>query len=174
MHGSKWLKIHSIIQWIAPDTEQISKVIDIWTEISEQLAIIFHTWITEYCTEDEKFPHKPQYWSIDYFEYIAKNHPKSKIVIWHSGLLQVDEVISRLYKYDNVYVDTSFQPSEKIKELITKFWKEKVLFASDWPYGDRIPAIKVMLHTLDELQKTFGEDIKEKIFRENAKKLMQI
>ena len=172
---SKWLKIHPIIQWIAPDTDEISEVIEIWTKVSNQLAILFHTWVTEYCTKNEKCNHKPEYGSIAYFEYVAKNHPQANIVIGHSGLFEVDEVIKRLYKYDNVYLDTSFQPSEKIKEIIFKFWTKKTLFASDWPYGDRIPAIKVMLNTIEELKSIFGEEkLKERILRDNAKNLMRI
>jgi predicted TIM-barrel fold metal-dependent hydrolase len=46
-----------------------------------------------------------------------------------------------LSKYKNACVDTSFQPPEAIRVLISAFGGDRVLFASDWAYGLRKPAI---------------------------------
>ena len=159
---AKWLKIHPIIQWISADSDIVNDVVKLWEK--HDLPVIFHTWVTEYCKKDEDCKiHKPEYWEIKYFINLAKNHPDLKLVIGHSWLFQVDEVAEYLSIYDNVVVDTSFQWKEKINLLLNKFWENRLMYASDWPYWDRIPAINVMLDTLDWKRRLI-----EKIMRDNA------
>lgn len=159
---AKGLKIHPIIQWISADSVIVDEVVRLWQKYD--LPIIFHTWVTEYCKKSENCNHmKPEYWEIKYFINLAKKHPEAKIVIGHSWLFQVDDVINYLSKYDNVVVDTSFQWKEKILGLINNFWIDRVMYASDWPYWDRIPAINVMLETLG-----WDRILIEKVMRDNA------
>jgi predicted TIM-barrel fold metal-dependent hydrolase len=155
----------------------VDDIVNLWTNISKWLPIIFHTWVTEYCKKDENCSqHRPEYWQIKYFVKLAKKHKNASIVIWHSGLFQVDEVIDNLSIYENVSVDTSFQWEEKIKELLFTFWVERLHFASDWPYWDRIPAVNVMLDTLSKIHSSIYSDerMKELIFRDNALRSMKI
>lgn len=167
-NGAKGLKIHPIIQWVQPDSEIMHEIVELWAQYN--LPILFHTWVTEYSTKKKRNPfHKPKYGQIKYFIDIAKNHPNAKIVIWHSGLFEVDEVIKYLSIYDNVVVDTSFQSKEKILDLLNAFWQDKLMFASDWPYGDRIPAVNVMHEAIGWRSK-----LVEKIFRTNALESMNL
>ncbi len=173
---SKWLKIHPIIQWISVTSNIIDEVIDLWTNISKWLPIIFHSWVTEYCTKNDKCNHhRPEYWQIKYFIKLTQKHPDAHIVLWHSWLFQVDDVIEKLAIYENISVDTSFQWEEKIKELLKVFGVERLFFASDWPYWDRIPAANVMLDTLSKIDSALSRDrLRELIFRDNALKSMKI
>lgn len=165
---AKWLKIHPIIQWVNPNWKDVEKVVELWSKYD--LPIIFHTWVTEYCKKSENCNiHKPEYWEIKYFINLAKNYPEAKIVIWHSWLFDVDQVIELLSKYDNVSVDTSFQWVQKIRELMNSFWEERLMFASDWPYWDRVPAVNVMLDALNRNNK-----LVEKIMKTNWLNLMNI
>ena len=161
---AKWLKIHPIIQWVSANSDIVNDVVTLWTDISKWLPIIFHTWVTEYCMRDEICNnHKPEYGEIKYFIDLAKNQTKANIVIGHSGLFQVDEVAEYLSKFDNVVVDTSFQWKEKINLLLNKFWENRLMYASDWPYWDRVPAINVMLDSLN-----WNRELITKIMRDNA------
>ena len=177
LNWSKWLKIHPIIQWISVDTNMVDDVVDLWTSVSKWLPIIFHTWVTEYCKKDENCSqHRPEYGQIKYFIKLAEKHKDANIVIWHSWLFQVDEVIDHLAIFENVSVDTSFQWEEKIKQLLFSFWVERLHFASDWPYWDRIPAVNVMLDTLSKVHSSLFSDerMKELIFRDNALRSMKL
>ncbi len=44
----------------------------------------------------------------------------------------------------NVFVDTSFQSPERVRQLVAAFGAERVLFASDWPFGNRPPALAIV------------------------------
>lgn len=165
---AKWLKIHPIIQGVSADSDIVDDVVDIWKKYD--LPVIFHTWVTEYCNKKENCSaHKPEYGEIKYFINLAQKHRDLKIVIWHSWLFQVDEVINYLSRYENVTVDTSFQSKEKILWLLKSFWSDRLMFASDWPYWDRIPALNVMLETLNG-----DEDLIRKIMRDNSLESMNL
>ena len=41
-------------------------------------------------------------------------------------------------------VDTSFQPPEHIRKLVGVFGEDRVMFASDWPYGMAGPSIRTV------------------------------
>ena len=165
---AKWLKIHPILQWISPEDKDLDQIVKLFSKYD--LPIIFHTWVTEYSTRKNKnLTHRPEFWEIKRFIEISKNNPEAKIVIWHSGLFQVDEVMTYLSKYPNVMVDTSFQSKQKILELLNSFWEERLMFASDWPYWDRIPAVNVMHEAVWNNQNLF-----EKIMKINALKVMNL
>jgi hypothetical protein len=55
----------------------------------------------------------------------------------------VREVIQLLAGFPNVAVDTSFQSAATVRELIAAFGPERVLFASDWPFGNCSPALEI-------------------------------
>lgn len=164
---AKWLKIHPILQRVSATSKQVNEVVEIFRQYD--LPIIFHTWVTSYCLENCENFQEPKYGEIRYFEQLAKNHQDAKIVIWHSGLFQVDEVIEKLWKFDNVIAETSFQWEEKIRALFNKFWEERVAWASDWPYWDRLPSLKIAM-------KSVGWDQKKltKFTRLNALRLMNM
>lgn len=167
-NGAKWLKIHPIIQWVQPDSDIMHAIVELWSQFN--LPILFHTWVTEYSTKKKRNPfHKPEYGEIKYFIDIVSAHPNAKIVIGHSGLFQVEEVIQYLSCYHNVVVDTSFQSKEKILRLLNTFWTDRLMFASDWPYGDRVPAVNVMYEAIG-----WRSSLVEKVFRNNALESMNL
>ena len=84
-----------------------------------------------------------------------------------AGLEDVDDTIELLAGLKNVSVDISFQSPGKIRELIKAFGAERVLYASDWPYGNRIPAVKAVKAACR------GDwDLERLIFYENAATLL--
>ena len=44
----------------------------------------------------------------------------TSFIIGHAGILQVNEVIEKLTKYDNAFVDASFQSPTSIKNLFNE------------------------------------------------------
>ena len=76
-------------------------------------------------------------------------------------------MIDLLSGFKNVMVDTSVQSPAHVRELIHAFGPERVMYASDWPYGNRIPAIKI-------IKKACKGDsgLEKRIFYENAAELL--
>jgi predicted TIM-barrel fold metal-dependent hydrolase len=44
----------------------------------------------------------------------------------------------------NVWVETSMQSVAMVRRLIATFGPERVLFGSDWPFGNRAPALAIV------------------------------
>ncbi len=64
--------------------------------------------------------------------------PNAIIIIPHLGMLNggftaLDS--SGIWKRENLYADTSLAPSQHIKEFIKKYGASKLLFGSDFPFG---------------------------------------
>ncbi len=162
LNWAKGMKIHPILQWVSATSKQVNEVVEIFKR--HDLPIIFHTWITGYWEDGEVKDNG----EISDFEQLAKNHRDAKIVIWHSGLFQVDEAIDRLKGYDNVIMETSFQSSKNVRKIFETFWSDRVVWGSDWPYWDRKPSFQVALDSIND------HDILTKYVRTNAMGLMNM
>jgi len=82
-------------------------------------------------------------------------------------MFEAEEVIKLLAGLGNVSVDTSFQSPAMIKKLVKAFGSERVLFASDWPFGSQRPAKRTVIAACGK-----DDALKNKIFYENAAALM--
>ncbi|MCP5044698.1 MAG: amidohydrolase family protein, partial [bacterium] len=92
-----------------------------------------------------------------------------RFIAGHAGLFEVGRVLRLLGRFSNVWVDTSFQPVKRVRQLIEVFGPERVLFASDWPYGNRAPALTIP-------RQACGEDraLERRILFDNAAELLGI
>ena len=73
---------------------------------------------------------------------------------------------------EDVYFDTAYvlrsTPKERFEEMIRKHGEDKILFASDSPWGD-------MAADVERIKKYgLGKETEYKIFYENGKKLLGI
>lgn len=95
--------------------------------------------------------------------------PQVPFIAGHAGLFKYQDVIDLLSPFKNVMVDTSVQPPAHVRELIGAVGPERVMYVSDWPYGNRIPAIKI-------IKKACKGDkaLEHRIFYENAAALLKI
>ncbi|ETR65611.1 MAG: amidohydrolase 2 [Candidatus Magnetoglobus multicellularis str. Araruama] len=165
--GAKGLKLHPIVQKLSLTDKKTYNIVEAFAPY--ELPVLFHCGITYYYVGKEKKNQTPEYGSIHYAERLVKSFPKVNFIAGHSGAYQVRDVINRLGKYKNVWVDTSFQSSSCIRKLIKTFGPEKVLYASDWPYGQRIPAIMAA-------RSACGGDthLEKAIFHDNAATLFKL
>ncbi|PIN87625.1 hypothetical protein COV12_02900 [Candidatus Woesearchaeota archaeon CG10_big_fil_rev_8_21_14_0_10_32_24] len=90
-------------------------------------------------------------------------------IVGPAGDVEVNEVISKIPKYKNAFVDTSFQSPDKIRELVKAFGPERVLFASDWPYGDRTISIRNIKLVCNGTHK-----MEQELCYQNAEKILGI
>jgi predicted TIM-barrel fold metal-dependent hydrolase len=165
--GAKGLKLHPIIQKLSLADKKTFAIVEAFAPY--ELPVLFHCGIAYYYSGIEKKNQTPEFGAIKYAEELVRSFPKVNFIAGHSGMWQVQDAIDLLGKYKNVWVDTSFQPAEYIRKLIKTFGPEKVLYASDWPYGRRIPAIATVKAVCR------GDAHLEKlIFQDNAARLMKL
>lgn len=166
--GAKGMKIHPIIQNVSPVDQRMFDTLDEFSQYD--LPILFHTGRVTYYFGDEKKKENMDYGNMELIEkMVAGNRGKTKIILGHAGMAELDYVTDRLTQYPNIFVDTTFQHPERIRTLINAFGSERVLFGSDWPYGDMDFAVQCAREAMES-----EREIQVKVFRENAKHLLHL
>ena len=165
--GAKGMKLHPIVQKVSLSNKKLREAVEIFSVYN--LPVLFHSGVTSYYHGQEKCRQEPANGNIADARQLVKDFSEVNFIVGHAGGIEVDQVISLLPIYPNVYVDTSFQSPEKIGQLIHAFGSDRVLFASDWPYGDRKISIK-MIQMACEGDKT----LEEKLLYSNAAALLHL
>lgn len=163
--GAKGMKLHPIVQKVSLSDARLREAVEIFS--AYELPILFHSGVTSYYHGKEKSKQEPKNGNIPEAEQLISDFPEVKFIVGHAGGIEVDQVLATLPEYENAFVDTSFQSPEKIKELVNAFGAELVLFASDWPYGDRTVSIKMV-----RLACNGNKELEEKLFYQNAVTLL--
>ena len=140
--GAFGLKLHPIIQSISLNDRRVMEALQAFEPLKK--PVLTHAGVSNYYLGKERARNIPQNGQIRYIEGMVKTFPNIRFIIGHSGLFQCGEVMKRLRGCRNVWVDTSFQSPEKIRKLVKIFGEDRVMYASDWPYGNRVPAIKTV------------------------------
>jgi hypothetical protein len=168
--GAKGMKIHPIIQNVSPVDPRMFNVLDEFAKYD--LPVLFHSGRVTYYFGEEKARENIDYGNMDLLEVmIAGNRGRTKIILGHASMSELDYVVERIPKYPNVYVDTTFQHPQRIRQLINAFGSERVLFGSDWPYGDMKLAVKCARLALEQEK---DRQIAARVLRDNAKNLLHL
>jgi len=166
--GARGLKLHPIIQRTPlTDARTLAAVAAFSVH---RLPILFHCGISSYYIEPEQQTRETAaLGGIAYARELVAAFPDVAFIAGHAGLFKYRDVIDLLSPYKNVMVDTSFQAVGHVRELIRAFGPERVMFASDWPFGNRPPAIRI-------IKKACRGDkgLERRIFYENAASLLKI
>lgn len=165
--GARGLKLHPIIQKVPlsdPRTAQALRVCE-----REKRPVLVHTGVSGYYLGKEKSRNVPAYGRIEHIQRAARDFPGVSFIAGHAGLFQVGELCQSLKGLKNVWVDTSFQSPGIIRKLIKTFGPEKVMYASDWPFGNRPP------HIMTVKTACRGDrSLEERLFFKNAAELLGI
>jgi len=168
--GAKGMKIHPIIQNVSPIDQRMFDVLDEFAQYD--LPILFHTGRVTYYFWEEKAKENVDYGNMELLErMIAGNRARTKIILGHAGMSELDYVLAKMPQHPNVYVDTTFQHPLRIRSLIKAFGSERVLFGSDWPYGDMKLAVKCARLALEQEN---DRQTTARVLRENAKNLLHL
>ena len=128
-----------------------------------------HSGSSHYYLKEESEKQRPEFGRISEIEKLIRSFPKVSFIAGHAGLFWQGEVRKRLKDCQNVWVDTSFQPPSAIKKLVKIFGAEKVMYASDRPWGFGRP------HQETVKRACKGDRSLEKmIFFDNAADLLKI
>ncbi|MFZ5562805.1 MAG: amidohydrolase family protein [Thermodesulfobacteriota bacterium] len=140
--GARGLKLHPIIQREPLSSAKTLAAVE--TVAAHGLPVLVHTGISSYYPAGEPGRQTPANADIPFVEELVSRFPGVSFVAGHAGLYQTKAVMARLSKYANVRVDVSFQSSGTVKKLIAAFGPERVLFGSDWPFGNPEPMVKIV------------------------------
>lgn len=164
--GAKGVKLHPIIQRAPLDMEKTMTAMEAFAPFG--LPVLFHCGISSYYLgSEQREKEDAALGGIAYAEKLVAAFPDVTFIAGHAGLYEYGKVKDMLGGYKNVMVDTSFQPPGHVRELIRVFGPDRVLYASDWPFGNREPAIKIV-------KKACRGDtsLEKRIFYENAAALL--
>ncbi len=166
--GAMGLKLHPIIQKVPLNDKRTFQVVEAFAV--HHLPVLFHCGISSYYLDQERETREDaSYGNIGSAEKLVAAFPDVPFIAGHAGLFQYQEVIDRLSGYDNVHVDISFQSPSHIECLLRAFGPERILFASDWPYGRRTTAVNAV-------KKACNGDmgLENRILYQNARELLPI
>lgn len=103
--------------------------------------------------------------------FINELAPKAFVIIPHLGMLNGGFYAiesSEIWRRANVYADTALAPIQHIREFINKYGSDKLIFGSDFPFGQPASELRKILN-LD-----ISEKAKEDILANNILKLLKI
>lgn len=165
--GAMGVKIHPIIQQVETDSDSIMSAVD--TVRAFSVPVLLHAGPARYYLPSEDRARSLDFSSIERIERLVASFPDVNFIIGHAGLDDYKKVLALIPKYKNAFVDTSFQHPQAIKDLIAAFGGERVLFASDWHYGLRKPAVAAVLEACGN-----DSELEKRVFYDNAADLLKI
>jgi predicted TIM-barrel fold metal-dependent hydrolase len=165
--GARGLKLHPIIQSVPLTSPRTHAAVEAFAR--HGLPVLFHCGISSYYLGRERRRERPRYGAIRYAAALVRSFPQVRFIAGHAGLFEVRDAMKRLGGLPNVWVDTSFQSIATVRELIATFGPDKVLFASDWPYGARPPAMQIAKAACRG-----DRGLERRIFFENAAELLGV
>jgi hypothetical protein len=166
--GARGLKLHPIIQKEPLSSQRTFEVVEAFA--IHELPVLFHSGVQSYYLGQEREEkQKPEYGNSADAAKICAAFPQVPFIVGHAGLFQYRETIDLFSHRKNVCVDISFQSPKKIKELVKSFGPERVLYGSDWPWGNRKTSIACVA-------KACGGDksLEQLIYHENAARLLKL
>ena len=165
--GAKGLKLHPIIQRIPLTDPRTFEAVQAFAPLKK--PVLVHAGKAFYYLKNESEKHSPENGNIADVEALVRSFPKVTFIVGHSGLFWHKDVRKRLHDCSNVWLDTSVQSPETIRKLIKTFSAEKVMYASDWPWGSRPPHIKTV-----KIACKGDRSLEELIYYKNAAGLLGI
>ncbi len=164
--GARGLKLHPIIQKEPLNSRRTFEVVEAFA--AHRLPVLFHAGEFSYYLGEEKARNQnPSYGAIHYARDLVAAFPKVAFIVGHAGMFQVDDVMAMFGGCSNVYVDITFQNPSTVERLVEVFGPEKVLYGSDWPWGNHMPAIKIVRKACKG-----DKALENLIFHENAAGLL--
>jgi len=160
--GCRGLKLHPIIQDFHPESKECFEVIEEFSQYN--LPILFHSGRTTYYVPEsqaEAFGRLPNYTKI------IASFPKVKFILGHMGMFEARTAIEIAQVFENVYLETSFQPVRTVRRAVEKVGGDRVVFGTDWPFGRQRYSLAVALRL------TEGDQwLRDRLLWKNAEELI--
>jgi len=167
--GAKGMKLHPILQREKLTSQRTHEAVEAFAP--HGLPILIHTGVCYYYLDetDKQQREKPGYGDLQDAIKLAQSFPNVSFIFGHAGMNQWQRFSQVISNLKNVWLDGTFKSPKGVKDLIQKAGAEKVLFGSDWPWGYRTPALKI-------LNKACKGDfhLERRILFENAAQLLNL
>ncbi|MEW6554771.1 MAG: amidohydrolase family protein [Actinomycetota bacterium] len=144
--GCKGLKIHPILQRIPPEDPFFFDLLEAFAPYGRPVEA--HSGEFSYYITDDGCS---GYGEASRFEKLIAAFPAIPFIMVHMGLYYPEKALELARRYENVYLETSFQPLRKVKAAINVAGRERVMFGSDWPESDPKYSLRIA-------RKAAGED----------------
>lgn len=155
--GFKGVKLHPLVHAFLPDDEVVHPIMD--EARRARVPVLVHSGHPPFSLP----------WSIG---ELAERYPDVPVVMLHMGHghgIYIQAAIRVARRLDNVFLETSGMPMHtKVKEAVEQVGEERVMYGSDIPFHD--PAVEIARVCASRLP----EEVLEKVFYSNAKKLMRL
>lgn len=161
--GLKGIKLHPDYQRTYVDDESIIRILDYAAELG--LIVLFHAGVDIGLPDPVHCTPLKAAKVLDKIDY-------HKIVLAHTGGYQMWDEVERYLVGRNVYFDISFSlgqlPDEQFLRIVRSHGSDRILFASDSPWGGQEETLKRLLHF------DLTEKERSKILYKNASKLLKL
>jgi predicted TIM-barrel fold metal-dependent hydrolase len=156
--GCRGLKIHPVIQKVAPDDPATLELLE---EVKTyNIPVLMHTgWGSI---------GKGGYGSPKHYKEVVETFPEMTFIFAHMGFYEPLPLLRMIKDYQNVYVDTSWQPAGIIRKAIAEIGADRILLGSDWPYNLQSTSLKVVLKATEN-----NPTAREKILYQNAERVIR-
>jgi predicted TIM-barrel fold metal-dependent hydrolase len=125
--GARVLKIHAPNDGEGPESPRYRALLKTASELG--LPVILHTG----CIHSHVLYKNPELGDVKNFLGWFKTYPELRFVLAHMNYHEPDVALDIAEKHPNIYVDTSWQPTETIGEAVRRIGAGRVLFGTDWP-----------------------------------------
>lgn len=160
--GCKGMKLHPVIQGFSPKSEKVFDLIGLVRP--HGIPIICHTG----CFPLRSLEGRKEYGNIENFIPLIQKFHEVPFIMCHMNLFHSEEAISIAKRYENVYLETSWQTPKNIRRAISAIGSERVVFGSDWPYASQSSSLAVV-------RKACGSDRSlQNVFYSNARRLLRL
>ena len=157
---------------ISPDSEQIEKVWDL--AVKQDIPVGIHM-----SAPGAQLPdYVARYGNPLLLEPVLRKYPDLRIYLMHAGWPFLEETVSILRQYPNVYVDISFidwqMPRQLfhdyLEQLVAYGFQKRIMFGSDQTWPD---AIRIAVENVEAAEFLSAQQ-KEDIFLQNALRFFRI
>jgi predicted TIM-barrel fold metal-dependent hydrolase len=137
--GCLGLKIHPIIQGLAPDNLGVFNLFEEYAPYGR--PVLLHAGESSYRIGA---PSASRLGRIVDWAPVFSAFPEIRFIIAHMAMEGWRDVLELAEKYTNLYTDTSFQPVSHVREALRRMGGDRVLFASDWPFSLQEAPLRVI------------------------------
>jgi hypothetical protein len=160
--GALGLKLHPIIQNLAPEHPAWTEVLELWKPTGK--PVLIHSGVSAYYLPRSR---RDEYGDATRYEPWVRAFPEIPFIMAHLNMLHPETVYELARKYDNVFADLSFQSAKRIRQAKPRLGVHRLLYASDFPFSLPRYALKAGLAaTADD------PEFRERFFHANAAKLL--
>jgi predicted TIM-barrel fold metal-dependent hydrolase len=164
--GARLLKIHPSMDGKGPEDENYLRLLEVADAL--KLPVILHTG----CIHLEGIYRSPNLSRAENFRPWFDRFRSVPFVLAHMNYHDPHTALDLCAEFPNLFVDTSWQPTEVIAEGVRRIGSERILLGSDWPLlGANLPTSIARVREITRFGVCNDRDV-ENILGKNAARIL--